>query len=531
MQDDGKIVLTDFELAKCISSSNATNALEEDEEFLTTSRAGTIGYMAPEVERGGHALFASDMYSFGMLLYFLYYPNEAVNLLPGQVNFPLDIDADLANLVANLILLDPLKRPSASTALSHPFFSSTFVDRLMQEGEIVDQDRKLDAVRSLMQRTKAIHRNIFEKITVRRTNILADVLEYFIKTPLERLRLPLKVTFVDEPGVDEGGLLTEVFFLFFQELFQSSSGLFEDCNGIVVSSIHTSSFLQGSVSPGQTTSNPSIENNVYLPSKTCESSEEALEKLEAIGKIFVKVLYEGKRIGNKLSPVVFKFFTNANPNMQDLQLFDPQLSKSLQWLLTSDNVDELGFHFESVGASELGIVNDTNKTKFVRMKLEETLVNSRLKSLKALKKGFLEGWNGISTEAAPFIPLLSHTDWRIMLCGDTLIDVQQILDCMIFSNFPRRSKISQWIKEILLAASEDYLRKFLIFVTGTPSLSASFLSSRKAQINVRCQTRSQALPNAHTCFFFLDIPDYQEKQILQNKLLFAIQNANTYELV
>jgi E3 ubiquitin-protein ligase NEDD4 len=40
-----------------------------------------------------------------------------------------------------------------------------------------------------------------------------------------------------------------------------------------------------------------------------------------------------------------------------------------------------------------------------------------------------------------------------------------------------------------------------------------------------------SLPVAHTCFFHLDIPDYKDKETLQNKLLYAIQNANTYEIV
>lgn len=53
----------------------------------------------------------------------------------------------------------------------------------------------------------------------------------------------------------------------------------------------------------------------------------------------------------------------------------------------------------------------------------------------------------------------------------------------------------------------------------------------QVRVNVRCLPRSMSLPVAHTCFFHLDMPDYKDKETLQNKLLYAIQNANTYEIV
>lgn len=36
---------------------------------------------------------------------------------------------------------------------------------------------------------------------------------------------------------------------------------------------------------------------------------------------------------------------------------------------------------------------------------------------------------------------------------------------------------------------------------------------------------------AHTCFFYLDIPDYDDRSVFHSKLMFAIQNANTFEIV
>ena len=244
----------------------------------------------------------------------------------------------------------------------------------------------------------------------------------------------------------------------------------------------------------------------------------------------VKALYEGRRIGNRLCPSVFKFLTDTSPTMRDLQMFDPQTARSLQWTLATIGVEEFGIHFESVGEPEHGVVNDGNKSKFVRSKIEQILVKSRHPHLLAIKAGFSEALRSLSEEAAPFLSLLSHTDWRVMLCGDTAISGPQVNAALKYSGFPKKSLVPQWLKEIILSFSEDHLRKFLVFVTGCPSL-ASTSSFGRVEINVRYQARSGALPVAHTCFFHLDIPDYKEKEVLQSKLLYAIQHATSFEIV
>lgn len=100
---------------------------------------------------------------------------------------------------------------------------------------------------------------------------------------------------------------------------------------------------------------------------------------------------------------------------------------------------------------------------------------------------------------------------------------------MRFSGFGKRSCVPQWLKEIVLSFSEDYLRKFLVFITGCPSLTSGV--GGRIEINVRGQARSGALPVAHTCFFHLDVPDYKDKETLQAKLMYAISNAQGFEVV
>lgn len=53
----------------------------------------------------------------------------------------------------------------------------------------------------------------------------------------------------------------------------------------------------------------------------------------------------------------------------------------------------------------------------------------------------------------------------------------------------------------------------------------------QVEITVRCQPRSAALPAAHTCFFQLDVPDYDKKAVLEHKLLQAVNNTASFDVV
>ena len=459
------------------------------------------------------------MYSFGVLLLFMHFPESFGLLIPGHPQLPPNNDSDLSNLIQALLQLDPKQRPSAAQCIVHVYFRTNFVDRLVQDGEVVEQDRKLEAVRHLIQKTRQSNRNNIDRIEVRRDHILEDGFRYFETATLTDIKKHLKVIFVGEPGVDEGGLTSELFYLFFEEVFKESNGIFETSNNLNKSdNEYNLIYIDSDI---KTT------NNVVLPSSTAISSD-MMKKLYLVGIAIVKSLYEGKRIGNTLCPSIFKYFTNTIPNLRDLQMFDSQTAKSLEWILATQNVDEVELHFESVNSPELGVVTDLNKSKFIRMTIDYILIKKRKLQLDQLKKGFFDGLKALSDEAAPFMSLLSHTDWRVMLCGDSVVNSGHILSVLTFNGFPLKSNIPKWLKEILLSLSEDQLRKFLVFVTGSPSLSSTF---NNMTINVRYQNRSANLPTAHTCFFHLDIPDYKDKDTLYNKLIYAIHNSNTFEIV
>ena len=230
-----------------------------------------------------------------------------------------------------------------------------------------------------------------EKATVNRENLTETVLNYFQNMPVEKIKASLKIIFVGEPGVDEGGLLTEMFTLFFESIFSGHGGLFEGSADSVDDAHKNSSndSSSSSSSCGNEDSSIRVRNDFVLPSAQ-DTSPEQMSKLRALGRSMVKALYEGRRMGNRLCPSVFKFLTGTAPSMRDLQMFDRQTARSLQWTLATAGVEEFGMHFESVGEPEKGLVNDSNKAAFVRAKIDSILVKSRLPQLLSIKRGITQ---------------------------------------------------------------------------------------------------------------------------------------------
>jgi serine/threonine protein kinase/N-acetylneuraminic acid mutarotase len=618
MTNDGRIVLSNFSAAKKIdhtvftegsisestimdaasfADNGATSPMKDGRkynEMTTTSSPSALNlsrmgdqsnYLAPEVESAGNAVFASDMYSFGVLLTAIHFPDTVTTIIPGSIVLPGQADPELSDLIKKLTQIDITTRPTAAQALLHPYFRRSFVERLQQEGEIVEQDRKLDAVRDMLRNARYENRNNIDRLHITRDTLVETVLKYFEEMTLDKMRCSLRIIFEGEPGVDEGGLLTEMFHLFFEEVLDPSKSL------LFEGSAHAYSAARHSRQHSTSSTRDDNNNNIYdddddnygmdsvevgsipLHSRSMDSTESidsdniniighsydglasrsyddkgeiksinsvvlpvskdisqaTQSKLRAFGRIIVKALYEGRRIGGRLCVAIFKFITNSAPTIRDLQLFDPQAAKSCEWILATENVDTFELHFESVNRPDLGNVNDSNKVDFVKMKIMMDLFEKRRVNLNCVKEGFVEALRALAPEAAPFMSLLSHTDWKVMLCGEDTITGPQVMSSLRFTNFKKQSKIPEWLREIVLSASEDHLRKFLVFMTGSPSLHPT--SGSRLDINVRAQPRSNALPTAHTCFFHLDIPDYKDKETLQSKLIYAITHTQSFEVV
>lgn len=124
----GRVALGDFGIARILNAN-------EDERDITAAGGGFIGtpgYMAPEAFMGQEITFASDIYSFGTVLFEMIAGRipfdefqEVYALLQTKVHkdapdirtYRMDVSEELAARLAQALSRDPRKRPKSARAL------------------------------------------------------------------------------------------------------------------------------------------------------------------------------------------------------------------------------------------------------------------------------------------------------------------------------------------------------------------------------------------------------------------------------
>ena len=115
-------------------------SLKPGEELI--KRAGTKAFMAPEIILNQPAVFSSDIYSLGVILYTMiathlpfsngfYAEGNEKKLLEQEVSFPskafATVDTTCIDLIRAMLVKDPNGRLSIEGVLAHPWVSSTFI--------------------------------------------------------------------------------------------------------------------------------------------------------------------------------------------------------------------------------------------------------------------------------------------------------------------------------------------------------------------------------------------------------------------
>lgn len=80
----------------------------------------------------------------------------------------------------------------------------------------------------------------------------------------------------------------------------------------------------------------------------------------------------------------------------------------------------------------------------------------------------------------------------------------------------------KWFWEVLTEMEEEDKQKYLKFVNSRSKLPTNPTVGRKHKITPYTKSDT-ALPQAHTCFFQIDLPAYKSKEILREKILIAIR--------
>jgi hypothetical protein len=130
------------------------------------------------------------------------------------------------------------------------------------------------------------------------------------------------------------------------------------------------------------------------------------------------------------------------------------------------------------------------------------------------------------------LTIFSGEELRDIICGNPEVDVDLLKRVVEYEGYEESDSVIQFFWETLREFTNSERKTFLQFVWARnrlPMKESDFDAPFKIQRDSSGKNKDQALPSASTCFFSLLLPEYSNKELLKEKLLFAINNVTTME--
>ena len=374
---------------------------------------------------------------------------------------------------------------------------------------------------SIMGR-KAINQYLVLK--VRRDCLVEDSLRSVsevVGTGQDEIKKGLRIEFLDEEGLDSGGLRKEWFLLLVREVFDPEHGLFvydEDSH------------------------------YCYFNPSTFETSDQFF----LVGVVLGLAIYNSTILDVALPPFAFRKLLGSAPSytgpamsalrpssgytLEDLAEFRPALARGLREMLEYDGDVKETFCRDFVATGERygqlvevplcpnganRAVTNGNRHEFVDLYIKYLLDTSIARQYEPFKRGFFTVCEGNA------LSLFRPEEIELLVRGsDEPLDVATLRAVAIYDNWGKGINASgepvvEWFWDTFENASAKDQRKLLSFITSSDRIPA--VGATNLIIKITCLgDHSNRFPIARTCFNMLGLYRYRAKSILEEKLWRAV---------
>jgi len=180
---------------------------------------------------------------------------------------------------------------------------------------------------------------------------------------------------------------------------------------------------------------------------------------------------------------------------------------------------------------------DIMACRHLKMNVDGTEHSSRDIPLLSLQQRMLNAFSEGISSVLPIelFAIFTGTELRGMICGNPDVDVDLLKRVVEYEGYKEDDDVITYFWEALREMTSKERKLFLQFVwarSRLPMKESDFDAPFKIQKDTKKLGKadsSSALPSASTCFFVLSLPEYNDKQTLKRKLLFAINNVTTME--
>ena len=380
-----------------------------------------------------------------------------------------------------------------------------------------------------------------EQAEIRRDHLYDDSMEQLNKLG-RKLRRKVQITMINkhgqqEAGIDGGGVFKEFLDDLISEAFNPDGGS-EASPRKPLFAVSPTETLSVNIDAGR--------------------DQATLSHYEFVGRVLGKSVYESILVEPQFCLPFLNQLLGKQNTLDDLRGLDPEYYRHLNGLrkMSAEDIADLGLSFELTRGGETvelmpggssTSVSKANAIRYVHLVAHRKLnVDSA-----AQTHAFLRGFRDLIPAA--WVRLFSAKELQKLISGDDTvkgINVSGLRAATVYAGgYHPTQPIMQWFWEVLEEFTPSQQRDFLKFTT---SCSRQPLLGFQALVPVPCiqQIRltedgeggsqqangedgmiSKArLPTSSTCMNLLKLPKYKSKEMLREKLIYAIESGAGFEL-
>ena len=362
------------------------------------------------------------------------------------------------------------------------------------------------------------------RISVRRSHLLEDSLYSVMSLRRKDFKKIWRLEFIGEDAIDVGGVSREWFHLVFQDLFDPNKGLFKS----------------------------SVANQacMIINSLSGYCCDDHLNYFRFAGRMLGKALFDRQVVTQgHFVQLIYKHLLGWPVQMKDLELLDAGYHKSLtdleDYVASGMDLSDLSLDFtvmeDIMGAhkvvelipngSNIMLTNE-NISEYVDACLKYRLMRVIKLQLKELLLGFFD------VIPEPLLTVFDFQELELLMCGLPHIDLIDWKENSLYTGEyegigPDHPTVA-WFWEIVAEFDEAKKARLLQFITGTSGVPlGGFEMLQGSDGNIRNFTIQGVLgdhfpyPRAHTCFNRIDLPNFQTKEELREKLELVLTTSAT----
>jgi hypothetical protein len=167
-------------------------------------------------------------------------------------------------------------------------------------------------------------------------------------------------------------------------------------------------------------------------------------------------------------------------------------------------------------------VNLGNWRQYVKL-VEACRLREGSMQLRAFKEGLA------ASVPIELLPLFNASELELVVSGSRNVDVKLLRQCTEYDGLQPDSALVCNFWSVLEEMSNDEKTMFLRFVWARSRMPATAqdlpMNFKLCAATTPAAEADRYLPHAQTCFFLLSLPSYSSKEVLRDKLLYAIKNS------